>query len=420
MNQNFEIKRTENKIELIGKFGMTEIHPFLATVHHATNKLGYQDLIFDFSKTTAAFPGPMICVCSKAVFLKKENVDIKLIPPDKEDLRRLFVNTNWAYFICPNEFQQSTFRGYTHVPTILFKDHNEQAEAVNKILDAILSSIRDIDRKDLSAVEWAINEITDNVLVHSESKIGGLLQLSSFKTKQKRIEYVVCDAGVGILSTLKPALNLRSDVQCLDMSIKEGVTNGKGAGNGLYGSYQTASKSGGYFHVHSGNASLSFNPGPRRGLLVKNERIPFDGTLLVSCLDYSVPQLLENALVFGGKKEDRPDFIELNFEDINEDKVNFSLFIESNGFGTRAAGLPVRNKIINLLNYYNSAFTVIIDFNNVPLLSSSFADEVFGKLFQEIGEKEYRTRMVLRNCDKMNKMLIDRSIHQRKEKMGTP
>ena len=29
MNQNFEIKRTENKIELIGKFGMTEIHPYL-------------------------------------------------------------------------------------------------------------------------------------------------------------------------------------------------------------------------------------------------------------------------------------------------------------------------------------------------------------------------------------------------------
>lgn len=417
MNQSFEIYRTDNKIGIAGRFGMSEIHAFLATLHHATNRLGYQDLIFDFSKTTAAFPGPMICVCSKAVFLRENNVEIKLIPPDKKNLRRLFVNTNWANFICPSEFQKSTFHGYTHVPTILFKDHREQTKAVDKILDAILSSIQDIDRKDLSAVEWAINEITDNVLVHSESKNGGLLQLSSFNTRQKRIEYVVCDTGVGIPSTLKPALNLRSDVQCLDMSIKEGVTNGKGAGNGLYGSYQTATKSGGYFHLHSGNASLLFIPGTRLGLFVRNERIPFDGTLLVSCLDYSVPHLLENALVFDGKKEDRPDFIELRYEDICEDNVNLTLINESIGFGTRPAGLPVKNKIINLLKYYDSTFPVVIDFADVPLLSSSFADEVFGKLFQKIGEKEYRSRMVLRNCDKMNKMLIDRSIHQRKEKM---
>ena len=128
---------------------------------------------------------------------------------------------------------------------------------------------------------------------------------------------------------------------------------------------------------------------------------------------------MEQALIFGGKKEERPDFIELNYEDINDDRVNFVLSVESNGFGSRAAGLPVRNKIYNLLKYHNITFTIIIDFNNVPLLSSSFADEVFGKLFQEVGEKEYRERVILRNCDKMNKMLIDRSIHQRQQKMET-
>ena len=136
MNQNFELKRTDNKIELVGKFGMTEIHSFLAMVHQITTKFGYQDLVFDFSKITAAFPGPMVSVCSKALLLKEENIDIKLIPPENEKLQRLFVNTNWGYFICPNTFQPSTFRGYTHVPTIIFKDANEQTKAVNQILDA--------------------------------------------------------------------------------------------------------------------------------------------------------------------------------------------------------------------------------------------------------------------------------------------
>ncbi len=395
------------------------MHPFLATLYQVTNKLGYQDIIFDFSKMTAAFPGPMISVCSKSISLRNENIDMRLVLPSKKSLESLFLNTNWAYFISPEEYPQSSFKGYTHVPTILFNDHNEQAMAVNKILDAILSSIRNIYRKDLSAVEWAINEISDNVLVHSKSKAGGLIQLSSFNTRQKRIEYVVCDSGIGIPNSLRQTLAISSDVQVLDMSIKEGVTNGNGVGNGLYGSFQTSSMSGGDFHLHSGNASLYFTPKPRPALVVRDERIPFDGTLLVSCLDYSVPSLLENALVFGGKKEAVSDFIELKYEDIDADRINFTLVNETAAFGTRPAGLPVRNKIINLLDYHRSNFPIVVDLSNVPLLSSSFADEVFGKLFIEIGEKEYRSRVVLRNCDKMNKMLIDRSLHQRKKMIGS-
>jgi len=419
MTQYFELNRKDNIIQFTGKFGMTEIHPFRAAVYHAARKLGYRDIIFDFSKMTAAFAGPMISACSQSISLRSEKIDIKLILPDKKPLKRLFINTNWAYFISPKEYPQSSFKGYTHVPTSIFRDHKEQAKAVNKVLDAILSSIRNIYRKDLSAVEWAINEITDNVLVHSESENGGLLQLSSFNTRQKRIEYVVCDAGIGIPGSLKPALDIDSDVQALDMSIKEGVTNGKGAGNGLFGSYQTSSMSGGFFHLHSGNGSLFYTPKPRAALVVKNERVPFNGTLLVSCLDYAMPSLLENALVFGGKKGKGPDFIELKYEDINVDRINFSLSTESDAFGTRPAGLPVRNKIMNLIAYYDSAFPIVIDFSNVPLLSSSFADEVFGKLFLEIGEEEYRSRVVLRDCDKMNKMLIERSLHQRKAGMPT-
>ena len=362
----------------------------------------------------SAFPGFMISICSKVLSLRSEGIDVKLLLPNDPKLNKLFINTNWAYLIDPDKYNVSKFRGSAHVPTINFNNLDEQNDAVNQILDAILCSIRSIKRRDLSAVEWALNEITDNVLIHSESSIGGLIQLSAFNNRRKRIEFVVSDAGIGIPESLKPTLNLKSDVEALDKSIQEGVTNGKGVGNGLFGSYQTCTKSGGYFHIHSGNASLCYNPKPKIGFRVKNEKIPYNGTLLVGCLDYSVPGLLENALIFKGKKEDGPDFIELLYEDPDDEFINFVLVEESNAFGTRPAGVPIRTKLLNLLDLNDFKYQINVDFTNSPLLSSSFADEVFGKLYMEVGEQNYRNLIRFVNCDKTNRVIIDRSLNQRK------
>jgi len=393
---------------------MNDIRPLYAFLFHAAYKCGYEDLIIDCSNLQAAFPGPMVSLCSKVLSLREDKKSVKLILPKKPSLNRLFFNTNWANIIDPSEFKPSTFKGFTHVPTTRFRDQDEQGSSVNKIIDAILSSISDIERRDLAAVEWSINEITDNVLIHSESKIGGLLQLSAFNTRQKRIEYVVCDAGVGIPNSLKSSLeNAKSDVEVLDMSIREGVTNGKGAGNGLFGSFQTSSTSGGYFNIHSGNASLSFNPNPKIGKRVTNEKIPFGGNLVVACLDYSVPQLLENALTFKGEKYVSIDFLETRYEDDYEDKIIFRLVEESKTFGTRPAAVPIRNKISYLLKSFENHYQLIVDFNSVPTISSSYADEVFGKLLLEIGVDDYSKKIVLMNCNSTNRMLVSRALAQR-------
>jgi anti-sigma regulatory factor (Ser/Thr protein kinase) len=68
-------------------------------------------------------------------------------------------------------------------------------------VNAILGAIPDLDRKNLAALEWSINEITDNVLNHSRSTIGGLVQVSTFQGATQRVEYIVADAGVGIPAT---------------------------------------------------------------------------------------------------------------------------------------------------------------------------------------------------------------------------
>lgn len=416
MSSRFQVERIENTIKASGHFGMQEIHPFLATCYDATVKRGYEDITFDFSNIYSAFPGFMLSVCSKALDLRMKQIDTKMILPEDDRLKRLFINTNWASIISPQQYEVSSFKGRTHVPTIIFRTDREQHLTINKILDAMLCSITTIKRRDLSAIEWSLNEITDNILVHSESATGGLIQLSSFSTQNKRIEFVVSDTGLGIPTTLKPALNINSDVEALYECVKEGVTNGKGAGNGLFGSYETCTKSGGYFNLHSGNASLCYNPKARISLRVTNEKVPFEGTLLVGCLDYSKPGLLEDALRFKGEKRDGPDFIELLYEDSNCDSLNFKLINETGSFGTRPAGAPVRNKIFNLIKLNDYKFQINIDFTNSPLLSSSFADEVFGKLYNEIGDKNYASLIRFHNCDPTNKIIIDRSLNQRKQK----
>jgi hypothetical protein len=61
----------------------------------------------------------------------------------------------------------------------------------------------------------------------------------------------------------------------------------------------------------------------------------------------------------------------------------------------------------------NISKKVIVDFRDIKLVSSSFADEVFGKLFIELGPLEFSAKLELKNIDPIVKLLIDRAIVQR-------
>jgi anti-anti-sigma regulatory factor len=76
----------------------------------------------------------------------------------------------------------------------------------------------------------------------------------------------------------------------------------------------------------------------------------------------------------------------------------------------------VRTKLKNLIAFLDSN-KVIVDFEDVHLVSSSFADEVFGKLFVELGPLGFSASLEMRNIDPIVKLLIDKAIVQR---MGSP
>ncbi|MCY4132921.1 MAG: STAS-like domain-containing protein [Nitrospira sp.] len=78
--------------------------------------------------------------------------------------------------------------------------------------------------------------------------------------------------------------------------------------------------------------------------------------------------------------------------------------------GSRQGGKRIRGMIENLLRERRP---VNIDFDGVGVISSSFADEVFGRLFVEMGPYDFMTRIKICNADPTVKGLIDRAIMQR-------
>lgn len=409
------VSRYGNKVTISGVLNSEGFRNCLATVHQAVTSKGYQDIVLDFSNCTAAFPVAMLPICAQALLLRQQNIDFSLVLPEKDEkLTRLFVNANWANLIDPNNYEPSSYRGYLQIPATQFENSLQQYDLVNRVIESILRSTPDLVREDLAAIEWAFNEITDNVLNHANSPVGGLIQFST-RTDTKKIEFAVCDAGIGIPASLMPSHpEIPDSLEALAWAVKEGVTRDKeiGQGNGLFGGSQICRESKGFFSLHSElgeywtNSSDSFK--------LRRFPIPWHGTVVDVCISFAVPNVLERALKFGGQVY-RPqvDYIESKYElGEREGVVLFSLIDEAESMGTRSAGRPLRMKLLNLINL-SDCKRVVVDFSGISMVSSSFADEVFGKLFLELKPGSGKVEFI--NMNQKVKWIVDKAIRQRME-----
>jgi hypothetical protein len=405
------IERVDNRIIVAGE--LIDFHRLLAMVHNIVEKLGYEEVILDLGRCTSAFQNAMLSVCAQVMAYRKAGVSFDLVPPTEKKLSNLFRNTNWGYFLDPRRFDVSTFRGHTQIPATQYVSADEQRSAVNRIVNVMLGAIPDLERPDFAAFEWAVNELTDNVLVHADSPIGGLVQVSVFARYRRRVQFVVADAGIGIPTSLREGRpSITSDTDALDQAIREGVTRDAaiGQGNGMFGSYEICSKSQGEFIVDSGYARLRYQP--TSGLSISAQSIPYSGTLVVATIDFSDPKLLEQALKFKGVTYTPVDYIDTKYTFNVSGDIHFKLIEECSSFGSRVSGKPVRNKLMNLARISGTG-VVWVDFAHVPLVSSSFADEAFAKLFLALGPIPFMQRVKLHNMHDTVEGLVNKAIAQR-------
>jgi len=405
------VVRQENRLAFTDRVNARAHREFMWALHEARTR-GFEDLVLDFSQCQGAFPNGMIPLLLSTDALRRKGVDLEIVLPSNPDVHRLFLNANWAHYLDPAQHELSDTTHDRHVATHRFTSPDEQQDLVNAFMDVVLRTMR-LERDVIAGLEWSINEITDNVLNHAQSGSGGLVQVSTFRERE-RVAFAVGDSGRGILGSLREGYpRLRTDAQAIGEAVKAGVTRNPdaGQGNGLAGTLRIATMSGGSFEIGSGLAYLTVQGSDSRRY-ERQDPLRIDGTIVYAEIGLDARFHLADALGFSGRPYQTVDIIDLKYQTDEGNATRLRLREESTGFGSRPAGRQLRTKCLNLLNAEPEK-PLVLDWTGVPVVSSSFADELIGKLFVQLGPLAFAARVRNVALESLVHGLIDKAVMQR-------
>ena len=98
----------------------------------------------------------------------------------------------------------------------------------------------------------------------------------------------------------------------------------------------------------------------------------------------------------------------------DHDEILFRVAAEASGFGNRETGRQVRIKLQNLMLQFPGS-RVQVDFDDVGLVSASFADEFIAKLVVDMGHFSFFARIVVNNANSFISQTLDNVIRQRSQ-----
>ncbi|MEH6663119.1 MAG: DUF4325 domain-containing protein [Parasphingorhabdus sp.] len=402
----FDCRALGPELSFFGTVSLHGLSGISSKIFQMVRQAGYRDLTINMASVDGFNPSIIPPLASLTTYYRQEyKVDFEIILPKHGGARKRLLETGLAYHIDPQHFTKP--KGNSTDPRVVrFRDSDEQHRAIDKILNSALRTL-ELPRPQLKAVEWALSEITENVIGHSNSKIGGFV-LSSRVPRTNIVEIVVADSGIGIARSL----GMQNECEALERAIQEGVTRNTSTnqGNGLYGTCRLAQVSSGLFSIRSFHASLYVD---RNGeVKIHDEKVPYRGTYLVCQIDCDREDLIKRALVFDGHSHDPAfDYLEKMHEG-NGDSVKITAYDICKTFGSRVSGSEARQYVKNMVRSYEGQ-KIDISFKDVNIISSSFADELFGKLFVELGPMRYmRTISLSETCSEVE-AIVDRAISQR-------
>ena len=406
------VSRSGNRIRFFGGVDAPAHREFLRCLSDGSER-GYEDFDLDFGACEHADLWGMLPVLADVERLRRGGVSVEVVLPKGEICRRLFHITNWAHYLDPARYEMMDMEpaetsDVRHVPTQRFTDRTTQQVLVNASLDILMRNLA-LDRRSLAGLEWSLNEITDNVLNHAESPDGGLVQVYTF-AEDPKVEIGIADSGQGVLASLRQGHpHLRTDEEALHEAMKAGTTRDPryGQGNGLWGTMRLAKASGGKFEITSGSATLTVSARVRS--YRRDSRRSFRGTFVWADFRPGSGADFEEVLGVPGS---RADFIETSHQTDDGDALVLRLGRESSGFGTRWAGRELRTKCRNLLDAAPEK-PLLLDWEGIALVSSSFADEFMGKLFVELTPLGFAARVRSKGMEPLVRGLVDKAILQR-------
>jgi len=404
-------KKSNATIDISGKLNAYNVKDFGTAVLKFIESKEHH-LTLNLQRVTHAYPSGVLPLITILEGIRELGSTVYVDLPANDDTRKLFRSVNWAHYLAPEQYDKSESVHDRHLVTSRFEDSNQQKKVVDDFMDVVLRNMK-VPRDIISGLEWSINEITDNVLNHSESKHGGLVQASTYP-KNQIVAFSVADSGKGILESMKEGFpSLRTDLDAIGEAIKAGVTRNPkfGQGNGLAGTLRVTTMTGGSFDLTSGSGRLVVTPVETKRKRLYNGN--YKGTIVNGQIKITDDFSIKKALDFGSSYDYIPvDIIEMQYEKDDSDCLILKMKLETTGFGTRKSGLQIRTKIFNLL-HAEPTYPLIIDWTGVPIISSSFADEVIGKLFLKMGAMTFSSRVRNVGMEEIIRSLLDKAVAQR-------
>jgi hypothetical protein len=292
--------------------------------------------------------------------------------------------------------------GGRFIPLILVEDGNDVFDAVNRVADIVLQQFDGVT-KFMPAFEWTVNEIVDNVFIHSKSESPGVVCAQLFPNK-RRLDIAICDSGIGIRGSLSEGFELANDQEAIAKALQRGVTRNAdiGQGNGMAGSLEIMNKNGGSLSVWSGNALYQNEAGSDRGFLIGPE---IRGTGVALSFDLKQPVNLIDTWI----GETGLSYIEMEAERAEEEGI---LIVETcSHTGSRPPATRLRRKILALLPEMEGALR--LDFEGVKVLTSSFLDELLGRLNAELGNEVFNRKIIVSGLSEVHRNMANNVIGQR-------
>jgi anti-sigma regulatory factor (Ser/Thr protein kinase) len=292
----------------------------------------------------------------------------------------------------------------------IFKNSEEVFLLQTKIMDWITRSQVFEHKGIIDAIEWCLYEVMDNVIQHSESSCGYIMA-QMHGAAQKQLVFCIADTGIGIFASLTSSGKYHPDnaYDAITLALKKGVTRTQNQqGNGLWGLERIIESNEGTLEISTSEARIRID-GDGRVSKEGGTWLNYDrgSTTVDFQLHLDRPISLQQALESDGHESVRY----INAEVSGGGKMVYMLKDSTLGFGTREAGVSTRNEVLNLMQ--QNDVSVIIDFNGIGVISSSFADEMVGKLYAEFGPVQFMQHFELKNMGATVQAIMNKAIEER-------
>lgn len=260
------------------------------------------------------------------------------------------------------------------------------------------------------AMRWAVAEVLDNVGNHADSPVPGVV-CAQYYPVQSRIDVAVCDMGRGIKASLATRYkSLYSHGDAVTKALQAGVTRDLrvGQGNGLTGCVEIIGANGGNMHIWTGDVDFAYVHGKRKGF---EKVLPLPGTGVLLQLQTDRPVDLRSTTIGGGVPTSMHDVARQR--EPGEDRIEVaSICAHTEG---RSPARALREQVLaKVAAPEGKARPVTLDFGGVASASSSFLDELLGRLAAELGEERYQQLIGITNMADLLRAMADKVIQQRR------